>query len=337
MILSIVSRVAVNWRRSDEKMRIIGFVGYPLSGKTTATEVGREMGVPIVVMGDAVRREAEKMGIELTDENLGKLADRLRKEEGMDAIARRCIPEIREKLKEKGVVIVDGIRGLDEIRKFREVFGDDFILIGIEAPPEIRFERIKKRRRTDDVSTLEELIKRDRREEKWGLKEAMESADIIVENTGSFEDFRDKIRHLLEKFATSVDVEIETRIHPTEDEEKVINAIKNLFPDSEIKIERERVVAKARDLRKFKELLKRQKILDTARTEFVKGKRNGEITVYLNKQTATVSRINFCEEKAVLSPLRVTFKLHGVAFSRFLDYVAPETRDGKPVREVDSL
>ncbi len=318
-------------------MRVIAFVGYPLSGKSTAAEVARELGIPIVVMGDVVREEAAKRGLELTDENLGKIASELRKKEGMDAIAKRCIPKIREALKEKGVVVVDGIRGIDEIRRFKQAFGEDFILIAIDAPQNVRLERAKKRMRSDDVKTLEELRARDEREESWGLKQAFEIADFTIENVGNIQDFREKVKELLSKLARGVEVLIETDVHPTEDEEKVIDAVKNLFPDAEIRIEGGKLLAKARDLRKFRDLLRRQRILDTARTELIKGRSDSEVIVYLNKQTATVSRINFCDENAVLSPLKVTFRLLNVPFGRFLDYLAPETRGGKPVREVDRL
>ena len=318
-------------------VKIIAFVGFPLSGKTTATEVAREMGIPVVVMGDVVREEAIKRGLELTDENLGKIASELRAKEGMDTIARRCIPKVREKLKEKGVVVVDGIRGIDEIRRFKETFGENFVLINIEAPLKVRFERAKARRRTDDVLTLEELVSRDEREKVWGMDKAMEIADFTVENTGSIEDFREKIRALLNKLVGGVEIIVETDVHPTEDENKVIQAIKNLFPDAEIKIKDRKLIAKARDLKKFRAILRRQRILDTARSELIKGRKNAEVVVYLNKQTATVSRINFCEEDVVLSPLKVTFRLYNVPFSRFLDYLAPETKDGRPIREIDKL
>ncbi len=318
-------------------MRVIAFVGYPLSGKSTAAEVAREMGIPVIVMGDIVREEAIKRGLELTDENLGRVAAELRQKDGMDAIAKKCIPKIREALKERGVVVVDGIRGIDEIKRFKQVFGDDFVLIAIDAPIEVRFSRVKLRMRSDDVRSIEDLKKRDEREESWGLKEAFEVANFTIENTGSIMDFKEKIREILRKLASGVEVIIETEINPTESEEKVIAAIKNLFPDVKIEIKNGKVLAKARDIKKFRELLRRQRILDTARTELIKGKQDSEIVVYLNKQTATVSRINFCDENAVLSPLKVTFRLYNVSFNKFLDYLAPETKRGKPIREVDVL
>uniref|UniRef100_A0A7C2NCT4 Multifunctional fusion protein n=1 Tax=Archaeoglobus fulgidus TaxID=2234 RepID=A0A7C2NCT4_ARCFL len=319
-------------------MKVIAFVGYPLSGKSTASQVARELGLQVVVMGDAVREEALRRGLELKDENLGKIATELREKEGMDAVAKRCIPKIRELLMEHGVVVVDGIRGVAEIERFKKAFGDDFILIAIESPPEVRFERAKLRKRSDDVSSLEELRERDRREESWGLKEAMEMADFTVENTGSYEDFVDKVKQILVKLAKNVEIEIKTKVHPTESEEKVVKAIRNIFPDAEIDVqENGEVYARAYSLDKFRELLRRQRILDTARSEILKGREGNEITIYLNKQTATVSRINFCDEDAVLSPIKVTFRLNNVPFSRFLDYIAPETKDGRPVKEIDRL
>lgn len=311
---------------------IVAFVGYPLSGKSTAAEVAKELGIPVVTMGDVVREEALKRGLEPNSGNLGKIASELREKEGMDAIAKRCIPRIRSMGR---VVFVDGIRGIAEVNTFKKAF-EDFALIAIECPIEIRLERAKQRKRSDDVLSVDELIERDRREESWGLKEAMEVADFTIENKGDLEEFREKVREILRKLL-GVEIEITTEIHPTEDAEKVLNAVKNLFPDAKVKIENGKLFAIARDLGTFRELLRRQKILDTARSELIERRREKEITIYLNKQTATVSKINFCEEEAVLSPLRVTFKLLGVPFQKFLDYLAPETRDGKPLREIDEL
>ncbi len=318
-------------------MRVIAFVGLPLSGKSTAAKVAEEMGIPVVCMGDVVREEAKRRGLPQTDENLGRIAEELRRKEGLDAIAKRCIPLIRERGMETGVVVVDGIRGIAEVERFKKEFGDDFILINVEAPLEIRFQRALKRRRSDDIRSMEELRRRDERELSWNMGEAMKIANFTIENVGSLEEFKEKVRAILEQLAKKVEIEIETIIHPTEDVEKVVQAVKNLFPDAEIEIENGRLRAKAWDLRKFRDLLRRQRILDTARTELLRGRSGNEITVYLNKQTAYVSKVNFADEDAILSPIRVTFKLYGVSVGRFVDYLAPATKAGKPIKEIDTL
>jgi predicted RNA binding protein with dsRBD fold (UPF0201 family) len=147
----------------------------------------------------------------------------------------------------------------------------------------------------------------------------------------------EKVRDILTQLARQIEIEITTEVHPTEDEGKVIGAIKNIFPDAEIRIEDGKIVAFAKDLSRLRDLLRRQRILDTARAELMRNREDNEITVYFNKQTATVSRINFTDEDAVLSPLKVTFRIYGITIERFIDYLAPETKDGKPVKELDSL
>ena len=318
-------------------MKIIAFVGLPLSGKSTASSVAREMGIPVVVMGDVVREEVKRRGLPLTDENAGKVASELREKEGMDAIAKRCIPKIREA--NSDVVVVDGVRGIAEVERFRKVFGDDFVLISIECPLEIRFERAKKRQREDDrsIKSVEELKRRDEREIAWGMLEAMNRASLTVENTTDIDDFREKIEEILKTFTKRVEAEVEVRVNPTEDVEKVKKAVENLFPDIELKYDEDRGVltGKTEKLEKFRELLRRQRILDTARTELRRGWKGKESTVFINKQAATVSRINFTEENAVLSPIVVTFRVYGIPFERFIDWLTPETVNGKPVKEID--
>jgi predicted RNA binding protein with dsRBD fold (UPF0201 family) len=69
----------------------------------------------------------------------------------------------------------------------------------------------------------------------------------------------------------------------------------------------------------------------------MKGRFENEITIYLNKQTAYVSKVNFADEDAILSPIRVTFKLYGIPVGKFIDYLAPPTKAGKPIRVVEKL
>ncbi len=318
-------------------MKIIAFVGLPLSGKSTASSVAREMGVPVIVMGDVVREEVKRRGLELTDENAGKIASELREKEGMDAIAKKCIPKIREL--NSDVVVIDGIRGIAEVERFKKAFGEDFVLIAIESPIELRFERALKRCRDDDrdIKSIEDLKKRDEREISWGMLEAMKVANLTVENSGDIEDFKDKIRRILKAFTKCLEAEIYTKVNPTEDVEKVRRAIENLFPEIELEFDDSTGVLKGRveKLDRFRELLRMQRILDTARAELRRGWRGNESTVYLNKQAATVSRINFTDENSVLSPIAVVFRVYGVNFERFIDWLAPETKDGKPVKEIE--
>ena len=56
-------------------MKIIGFVGLPGSGKGEASKIARQHGLAVVVMGDVIRQEAARQGLEPTDQNLGRIGN----------------------------------------------------------------------------------------------------------------------------------------------------------------------------------------------------------------------------------------------------------------------
>ncbi len=176
-------------------MKIIAFVGWPASGKSEAASVSRNLNIPVVSMGDVVREETARRGLPPTDENIGGTGTNLRKEKGMDVIARRCVPKIRSI--NAPVIVVDGTRNIDEVEYFKKQFGNEFLLIAIQAPLEVRFERVKKRSRSDDMTRIGDLKKRDERERGWGLDKAIEIADVTINNTGTIEKFRKEIEKLL--------------------------------------------------------------------------------------------------------------------------------------------
>lgn len=173
-------------------------VGFPASGKGEFSRIAQEIGIPVVVMGDVIRRVAEERGLPPTDANLGGLAQSLREREGQDAIARRCIPLIEER--DGRIVLVDGIRSDHEVMVFRNHF-PDFLLVAIRASPLTRLRRLKERGRSDDARAGRELEERDRRERGWGLERAMEMADFIIENETDLDRFRGVARFLLEELS----------------------------------------------------------------------------------------------------------------------------------------
>ncbi len=167
-------------------MKVIGVVGLPASGKGEFSKIAADTGIPVIVMGDMIRAEVKKAGLEPTDTNFGATANRLRTEGGMDAIAALCVPEIQKQT--TPLVLVDGIRGDAEVRLFRKQF-PAFTLISIDSSFEKRLDRIRARGRSDDFVLPESLRTRDEREKTWGLMNALAEADIKIKNEGSLEEF----------------------------------------------------------------------------------------------------------------------------------------------------
>ncbi|WP_092730606.1 AAA family ATPase [Halopenitus persicus] len=200
-------------------MRVIGTVGLPGSGKGEVATVADEAGIPVVVMGDVIREACRNRGLDPAEHH-GRIAGKLREEEGPDAIAARTVPRIREAIEDADsgagadgdsgtdanangdasdadTVLVDGLRSPVELERFREAFGDDFTLVAIRAPFDVRAERLADRGRDAADADVEALRERDERELELGLGEVIEAADVEIDNTGSLSAFRDRVRDLL--------------------------------------------------------------------------------------------------------------------------------------------
>jgi dephospho-CoA kinase len=175
-------------------MRVIGVVGLPGSGKGEFARIARDLGIPVVVMGDVIRRAVQEMGMPPTDANMGAVANRLRAERGMDAIAQLCIPEIRKQ--DAPLVLVDGIRGDAEVRQFRSHF-PGFVLVAVDAPFALRLARLTARGRADDTTTAAALRSRDEREMGWGLGAALAQADCRLDNDRDLVSFSNAVTDLL--------------------------------------------------------------------------------------------------------------------------------------------
>lgn len=175
-------------------MRVIGTVGLPGSGKGEVAEVAHREGIPVVTMGDVIRRESRNRGLDPADHH-GEIAQALREEDGPLAIAERSLPMIDETLEGGDTVLVDGLRSGAEAERFKETFGEAFILVAVKAPFELREERLGVRGR--DNPETEDLATRDERELGFGMGNAIDRADLIIENTDSLEAFRKRIHTLL--------------------------------------------------------------------------------------------------------------------------------------------
>ena len=174
-------------------MKVIGVVGYPASGKGEFSQIAAGLGIPVVVMGDMIRRQVTAAGLALTDENIGAAARRLRKDIGMDAVAMLTAEEVGKQ--HADAVVIDGIRGDAEVRYFRSVF-PEFVLVAVEASFAVRLSRMQSRGRSDDTTTAESLKARDEREESFGLAAAMALAEVRLVNESTRDVYEAAVRRV---------------------------------------------------------------------------------------------------------------------------------------------
>ena len=101
------------------------------------------------------------------------------------------------------------------------------------------------------------------------------------------------------------------RINPTEDVDKVIKAISNIFEFDELEIGDDYILVTGdkESLRDLRESLKSRKIRDTAERMFIKGSEGDKIFFSLSKQAALVSIPNFVDrEMSALGEIDVTIE-----------------------------
>lgn len=200
-------------KQQVNKVKIIGFVGLPGSGKGEASKIARQQGLAVVVMGDVIRQEAARHGMEPTDQNLGRLGNALRAKGGPDAIAKRTLDLVMATGKD--VVVVDGLRSKAEADFFR-AHAQEFCLIEVYAPTETRLKWLAARGRTDDPGSSSKiggkivasspndsaaataLEERESREIGWGMCEAIKAADMSLRNDRSLDDFRKNVGMVLD-------------------------------------------------------------------------------------------------------------------------------------------
>ncbi len=125
---------------------------------------------------------------------------------------------------------------------------------------------------------------------------------------------------------------MQARIRPTERGERVVSAIEKLFPEMIMDIRDDRVEAYGGPaaLKTLHELLRKQQILDTARSVMLHGRVGNTIRFQLNKQAAFMGMVSFPPQEEPLGSIQVQI----TGSERLIDWLAPETVDGKPVIEI---
>ena len=167
---------------------IIGVSGRNGSGKGALLEELARRGFVVFSLSDVLRRELAEQGVAETRERMIELGTSLRREKGPGALAEAVIGQLEE-----GVSYgVDSIRHPAEV----EILAANeprFRLIWVEAPAELRLERMRERGRPGDPETLAELTRLEDLEKGGGdpatqqVEAIRKQADFVVSNEGPLE------------------------------------------------------------------------------------------------------------------------------------------------------
>jgi deoxycytidylate deaminase/broad-specificity NMP kinase len=188
--------------------KLIAIVGLAGSGKTSASQFFLKKGYKYIRFGQIVLDKVKKKRGLISDPSLEKeVREGLRRNFGMDAIARLNKKEI-DKLLKKNNVVIDGLYSWSEYKYLKNSFGSKFKVIAIQANPSLRYERLSERREIDDKLinrpfSKKEAVQRDYDEieniEKGG---PIAMADIVIVNESSLFEFEEKLDSLFFKERT---------------------------------------------------------------------------------------------------------------------------------------
>jgi dephospho-CoA kinase len=164
--------------------RIITVCGMPASGKGVFAEALAARQIPVLSMGDMIRAEVKRRGLEESPGIFGETASELRGIHGEGVLATRLIPTADAVLASNPIVLIEGLRGVAELEIFRSHWQENLLVVAIKAAKENRYDRVQARGRAED-GNREDFEIRDAREIGWGLDHLINDADIIFDNDAS--------------------------------------------------------------------------------------------------------------------------------------------------------
>lgn len=179
------------------KKKIIGIIGGVGSGKDTVAEyISKKIGVQSFQISQPLKDIAKERNIEPSRENLIQIGSDLVKEKGAGFLAELCLEKISG-----NTGIITGIRVLEVIEYLRE--NSDFILLAVNAEPEVRFKRTINRGKLGEADTLEDFIKREEMENSppnaQRLFECLKLVDYEIINDRDINSLQKEVDLFLEK------------------------------------------------------------------------------------------------------------------------------------------
>lgn len=189
---------------------IIGLTGRIAAGKETLTDFLRKKGFVYLETSKMLAEELEKRGLEVNRWNMQNLGDELRGKDGPGALMKMLL----KKTEPEKNYIFDSLRNAGEA-EFLKNNVKDFVLIAVDAPQKLRFERTLKRNKSYDPKNWDEFLKIDNRDffdesNPMGQQvgKCMEAADFKIMNDADLEKSKKEIEDVWEKIKKRGDEEL---------------------------------------------------------------------------------------------------------------------------------
>jgi dephospho-CoA kinase len=177
---------------------VLGLAGTIGSGKGTVAEyLKRKYGAEQFVYSHILSDILKRLHVDVSRENLQKLGKSLRDALGKEVLVNAMKGDLKEAKSE--LRLIDGIRYVNEAQMLKTFPHNK--LIFIDAPEEVRYERVKRRAEKSDEGqmSLQEFKKRQKAATERELVDVREMADFVIQNTGTISDLHKKIDALMKR------------------------------------------------------------------------------------------------------------------------------------------
>lgn len=177
---------------------LIGVVGSIASGKDTLADYLQSLGYMHQSHSAILREIMTAEGESIDVVNMTKYGNNLRETKGHGFLAKEALKRVGQ-----NDAVITAIRQVGEIETLRKE-RPDFVLVKIDAPLEIRYERIRIRGRFGDVQSMDDLkeieeVQATGQGGSINMGACYKLADDEIINDGTIEEFYRKIDQFLAK------------------------------------------------------------------------------------------------------------------------------------------
>lgn len=185
---------------------LIGITGTIGAGKGTVVAECVKRGFKHFSVSDFLAKEAVQRNLPLDRTTSRIIANELRSVNGQNLIQQ--VYEIAFLDIEKGVsVVIESLHTKAEVDFMHEMQG---VVISVDAPLPLRYERVQKRFEIKDIGTYEQFLDEQTRQlasanpDENNLLVAMKTADFHLTNEGSLEELSSAVSDILDSLKTHV-------------------------------------------------------------------------------------------------------------------------------------
>lgn len=175
---------------------IIGIVGSIASGKDTVADYLKTKGFKAISLSDILRQYMRERNLDITTFNMTDVGNKLREERGHGYLAEDAVSQI----KADENVVVTSIRQVGEINVLKKQ--PNFVLLKLDAPIELRLERLIRRNRDGDIKNMAELKEIEAKQANGSggginMNECYKLADKTIINDGTLDELSKKVDQLI--------------------------------------------------------------------------------------------------------------------------------------------